>query len=57
MRGKDLPGRLLASALTEGLQEVEAKLVDGTTIKAALADPQGQTKDSILPVHEWWGLI
>ena len=47
----------LAAAVSAGLQEVEAKLVDGRSIKAALATPQGQANGSILLVHEWWGLI
>ena len=47
----------LAAAVSAGLQEVEAKLADGGIIKAALAQPQGQAKGSILLVHEWWGLI
>ncbi len=47
----------LAAAVSAGLQEVEAKLADGRTIKAALAVPQGQAKGSILLVHEWWGLV
>jgi dienelactone hydrolase len=38
------------------LQEVEGKLSDGRTVKAALARPQGQAKGSILLIHEWWGL-
>ena len=46
----------LAAAVSAGLQEVEAKLADGRTVKAALAQPQGQAKGSILLVHEWWGL-
>ena len=46
----------LAAAVSAGLQEVEAKLADGRTIKAALAAPQGQAKGSILLIHEWWGL-
>ncbi|NCF28547.1 MAG: dienelactone hydrolase family protein [Gammaproteobacteria bacterium] len=46
----------LAAAVSAGLQEVEAKLSDGRTVKAALATPQGQTKGSILLIHEWWGL-
>ena len=46
----------LAAAVSAGLREVEAKLADGTTVKAALATPQGQAKGSILLVHEWWGL-
>ncbi len=45
----------LAAAVSAGLQEVEAKLADGRTIKAALAQPQA--KGSILLVHEWWGLV
>ncbi len=47
----------LAAAASAGLQEVEAKLADGRTVKGALAVPQGQTKGSILLVHEWWGLV
>ncbi len=47
----------LAAAASAGLQEVEAKLADGRTVKGALAVPQGQAKCSILLVHEWWGLI
>ncbi len=46
----------LAAAVSAGLQEVEEKLADGTTVRAALAKPQGQAKGSILLVHEWWGL-
>ncbi len=46
----------LAAAVSAGLQDVEAKLTDGRTIKAALANPQGQAKGSILLIHEWWGL-
>jgi len=46
----------LAAAVSAGSQEVEAKLADGRTVKAALATPQGQAKGSILLVHEWWGL-
>ncbi len=37
----------LAAAVSAGLQEVEAKLVDGRSIKAALATPQGQADGSI----------
>jgi carboxymethylenebutenolidase len=47
----------LAAAVSAGLQGVEAKLADGTTIKGTLAAPQGQAKGSILLVHEWWGLV
>ncbi len=47
----------LAAAVSAGLREVEAKLSDGRTVKAALAVPQGQAKGSILLVHEWWGLV
>ena len=47
----------LAAAVSAGLQELEAKLADGRTVKAALATPQGQAKGSILLVHEWWGLV
>jgi len=46
----------LAAAVSAGLQEVEATLADGRTVKAALATPQGQAKGSILLIHEWWGL-
>ena len=45
----------LAAAVSAGLQEVETKLADGRTIKAALAQPQGQARGSILLVHEWGG--
>ena len=47
----------LAAAVSAGLQEVEAKLADGRTVKAALAEPQSQANGSILLVHEWWGLV
>ncbi len=47
----------LAAAVSAGLQEVEAKLVDGRTVKGALAEPQGQAKGSIFLIHEWWGLV
>ncbi len=47
----------LAAAVSAGLQEVEARLADGRTVKGALAVPQGQTKGSILLVHEWWGVV
>ncbi len=47
----------LAAAVSVGLQEVEAKLADGRTVKAALATPQGQARGSILLIHEWWGLV
>ncbi len=47
----------LAAAVSAELQDVETKLSDGRTIKAALAEPQGQAKGSILLVHEWWGLV
>jgi carboxymethylenebutenolidase len=46
----------LAAAVSAGLQEVEAKLSNGETVKAALARPQGQAKGGILLIHEWWGL-
>ena len=46
----------LAAGVSAGLQEVDAKLADGRTIKVALATPQGQAEGSILLVHEWWGL-
>ena len=42
----------LAAAVSAGLQEVAAELEDGRTVKAALAEPQGQAKDSIVLVHE-----
>ena len=47
----------LAAAVSAGLQEVEAKLVDGRMVKAALAVPHGQAKGRILLIHEWWGLV
>ncbi len=47
----------LAAAVSAGLQEVEATLADGRTVKAALATPQGQANGSILLAHEWWGLV
>jgi len=47
----------LAAAVSEGMQEVKAKLADGTTITAALATPQDQVKGSILLIHAWWGLL
>ncbi len=47
----------LAAAVSAGLHEVEAKLGDGRSIKAALAKPQGQAKGSTLLIHEWWGLV
>ncbi len=47
----------ISQAVSAGLQEVEAKLADGRTVKAALAKQQGQTRGSILLVHEWWGLV
>ena len=47
----------LAAAVSAGSQEVETKLSDGTSVKAALATPQVQAKGSILLVHEWWGLV
>ena len=43
----------LAAAVSAGLQEVEAKLADGRTVKGALAVPQGQAKGSILLIHEF----
>ncbi len=46
----------LAAAVSAGLEEVEAKLSNGKTVKAALARPQGQVKGNILLIHEWWGL-
>ncbi len=46
----------LAAAVSVGLQEVEAKLSDGRTVKGTLAVPRGQAKGSILLIHEWWGL-
>jgi carboxymethylenebutenolidase len=47
----------LAAAVSAGLQEVEAKLADGRTVRGALAVPQGQANGSILLIHEWWGLV
>jgi len=47
----------LAAAVSAGLQEVEAKLSDDRTVKAALAKPRGQATGSILLIHEWWGLV
>lgn len=46
----------ISRAVSAGLQEVEAKLSDGSTVKAALAKPQAQPRGSILLIHEWWGL-
>lgn len=46
----------LAAAVSAALQEVTVKLLDGRTVKAALAKPQGQAQGSILLIHEWWGL-
>ena len=54
---KGLTSLPLATAVSAGLHEVEAKLADGRTVKAALATSQGQTKGSILLVHEWWELL
>ena len=47
----------ISRAISAGLRDVGAKLVDGSTVKAALALPQGQAKGSILLVHERWGLV
>jgi carboxymethylenebutenolidase len=47
----------LAAAVSAELQEVEAKLSNGETIKAALAKPHGRARGSILLIHEWWGFI
>jgi hypothetical protein len=47
----------ISRAVSAGLQEVEARLSDGRSVKGALAEPQGQAKGSILLVHEWWGLV
>jgi hypothetical protein len=47
----------ISQAVSAGLQEVEAKLADGRIVKGALAVPQGQTRGSILLVHEWRGLV
>ncbi len=35
----------LAAAVSAGLQEIDAKLLDGRTIKDALAEPQRQDED------------
>ena len=53
----DLANPRLAAAVSAGLQEVEATLADGRTVKAPLARPQSQAKGSILLIHEWWGLV
>ncbi len=45
------------AAVSAGLQEVEATLADGRTVKGALAVQQGQAQGAILLVHEWWGLV
>ena len=55
-RGMIASPRLVA-AVSAGLQQVEAKLADGRTVKVALAQAQGQAKGSILLIHEWWGLV
>ncbi len=47
----------LAAAVSAGLQEIEAKLTDGRTVKGALAEPQGQATGGILLIHGWWGLV
>ena len=47
----------LAAAVSAGLQEVEVKLADGSTVKGTLAVPQGQATGGILLIHEWWGLV
>ena len=47
----------LAAAVSAALQDIEAKLADGRTVKGALAQPQDQAKGSILLIHEWWGLV
>ena len=47
----------LAAAVSAGLKEVEAKLADSRTVKAAFAQPQRQARGSILLVHEWWWLV
>jgi carboxymethylenebutenolidase len=46
----------LAAAVSAGLQEVEAKLADSRTVKAALVRTPGKAEGSILLIHEWWGL-
>jgi len=46
----------ISRAVSARLQEVEAKLADGRTIKGALAEPQDQATGGILLIHEWWGL-
>ena len=46
--------RSLAIHGVAGLKEVETKLADGRTVKAALAESQGQSNGSILLIHEWW---
>jgi len=47
----------ISRAVSAGLQEVEGRLSNGNTVKAALARPQGQARGSILLIHEWWGLV
>ena len=32
-------------------------LSSGRIVKGAMGEPQGQTKGSILLIHEWWGLV
>jgi carboxymethylenebutenolidase len=46
----------LAAAVSAGLQEVTVKILNGQTVRASLAKPQGQPHGSILLIHEWWGL-
>ena len=47
----------LVVLISAELQEAEATLSNGKTLKTALARPQGQARGSILMVREWWGLV
>jgi len=46
----------LARAAAAGLEPVTTKLPDGSTVAAALAVPEGDSRAGVLLVHEWWGL-
>ena len=47
----------LAASISCNPAEIEAKLSNGKTVKAALARPRGQGKSSIPLIHEWCGLV
>jgi carboxymethylenebutenolidase len=47
----------LAAAVSAALQELTVNLLDGRTVKAALAKPQGQAQGSILLILDWWGFV